>query len=183
MRRRLPHFDGSHVTQFVTFRLADSLPQTFLEEIRQELQSVKSNVEQEKYERIQHYLDQGAGSCLLRNQSCAKIVQDALQFLDGKKYLLRAWVVMPNHVHFLARFEEGQLLSKALHSLKSFTAHELIKLHPEMPSVWQHESFDRYIRDEDHYWQTVNYIHNNPVSAGLCKSKEEFRWSSAFEQH
>ena len=71
-------------------------------------------------------------------------------------------------------------MSKAMHSLKSFTGHELKKLHPEMENIWQIESFDRYMRNEEHYWSTYRYIHNNPVSARLCESVEEFEWSSAF---
>jgi REP element-mobilizing transposase RayT len=89
---------------------------------------------------------------------------------------------MPNHVHFLARFEEHQSLPHALHSLKSYTAHELKKLHPEMAVIWQIEYFDRYIRNEDHYWNAVNYIRKKPVAAKLCDSQEEFKWSSAFEE-
>ena len=88
---------------------------------------------------------------------------------------------MPNHVHFLAHFEEHQMLEKALHSLKSFTSNEIKKLHPEMGSVWQEEFFDRYMRSEAHYWHEVNYVENNPVAAKLCEKREDFCWSSAFE--
>jgi REP element-mobilizing transposase RayT len=179
-KRDLPHFDSSDVTQSVTFRLADSLPQSYLLELREELKGVKGNIDHARRAKIESYLDQGVGSCILREPECAQIVQDSLNFLDGKNYDLRAWVVMPNHVHFLARFSEGQLLSKALHSLKSFTAHEIKKLRPEMSTIWQHESFDRYIRNEDHYWNEVRYLHSNPVTARLCLTAEEFRWSSAF---
>ena len=86
---------------------------------------------------------------------------------------------MPNHVHLLARFEEGQLISKAMHSLKSYTAHEIKKLHPDMGSIWQEESFDRYIRNEDHYWQTIRYIRENPVKARLSDRAENYEWSSS----
>ena len=43
------------------------------------------------------------------------------------------------------------------------------------------EYFDRYIRDYDHFEKVVNYIHNNPVKAGLVKSPSEYRWSSAYD--
>ena len=45
--------------------------------------------------------------------------------------------------------------------------------------VWHREFRDRYIRDEKHYWDTVEYIHNNPVKAGLVKSPEAWPWSGA----
>ncbi len=87
---------------------------------------------------------------------------------------------MPNHVHYLAYFEPGQTTEKAMHSLKSYTANELKKLHPEMGAIWQGETFDRYIRNEDHYLGRIEYIHNNPVVANLCDRPEDFRWSSAY---
>ncbi len=126
-------------------------------------------------------LDKGAGSCILKHRDAAKIVQDSICFLDGKRYDLRAWVVMPNHVHLLARFDEGQSWIKAMHSLKSFTAHELKKLHPELNTIWQQESFDRYIRNEEHFFEVVTYVEENPVMAGLCRNAKEYPWSSAFE--
>jgi putative transposase len=73
-------------------------------------------------------------------------------------------------------------LSNALRSLKSFTAHEIKKLHPEMASIWQHESFDRYVRNENHYWNEIRYLRRNPVVAKLCENEEDFRWSSAYRE-
>lgn len=88
---------------------------------------------------------------------------------------------MPNHVHLLARFDQGQTLSSALHSVKSFTAHKLKELHPQVDPIWQRESFDRYIRSESHYRNTRNYIHKNPVKAGLVADPSQYPFSSAFE--
>ncbi len=180
-RKGLPHYDVGGLTQFITFRLFDSLPKEFLNELKEEMKLSKGNIEKERYEKIQKQLDQGSGSCILREAQCAQIVQDSLKFLDGVKYQLDAWVVMPNHVHFLARFHHGQLMSKAMHSLKSFTGHEIKKLHPELEGIWQIESYDRYIRNEEHYWNTLRYIHNNPVESRICKTAEQFRWSSAYQ--
>jgi REP element-mobilizing transposase RayT len=44
--------------------------------------------------------------------------------------------------------------------------------------VWQREYWDRYIRNECHYTQTVDYIHNNPVEAGLVECAEAWPWSN-----
>ena len=178
--RNLPHFDGVGVTQFVTFRLWDSIPQEVIRQIEDELKDEKGNVDRIRSQRKEAYLDRGAGSCLLRETECAEIVRDSILFLNGGWYELMAWVIMPNHVHLLVRFEEGQSLSKALHSLKSYTGHELKKLHPEMSHIWQDESFDRYMRNEEHYWKTYQYIHQNPVKAKICQVPEDFQWSSAF---
>lgn len=178
--RDIPHFDAGNYTQFITFRLADSLPQSILMQVAEELKKEREHLPEERIKKLEYYLDQGIGSCILKDPACAGIVEDSLKFLDRRSYSLISWVVMPNHVHLMARFDEGQSLSKAMHSLKSFTAHELKKLHPEMETIWQAESFDRYIRSEDHYLGRVQYIHENPVVAGLCERPEDFRWSSAW---
>ncbi len=44
---------------------------------------------------------------------------------------------------------------------------------------WHREFWDRYIRDEEHYYDTIEYIHNNPVKARLVKKAEDWPWSSA----
>ncbi len=45
--------------------------------------------------------------------------------------------------------------------------------------LWHREYWDRYIRNEKHYRQTVDYIHGNPVAAGLASRPEDWKWSSA----
>jgi REP element-mobilizing transposase RayT len=45
--------------------------------------------------------------------------------------------------------------------------------------VWHREYWDRYIRDNHHFQQAVDYIHQNPVKAGLIAKVEDWSWSSA----
>lgn len=179
--KKLPHFDAE-VTQSITIRLWDSLPEEVLLRLEADLKNVKSDLKVERVRRIESLLDHGYGSCIFGEPQCAKIVQDALLFLNEMRFDLRSWVVMPNHVHFLARFEAHQSLEKGLHSLKSYTSNELKKIHPELGAIWLEGYFDRYIRNEEHYWNAVNYIHRNPAVAKLCSDPSEFRWSSAFEE-
>ncbi len=40
---------------------------------------------------------------------------------------------------------------------------------------------DRYIRDERHFWVTMNYIHNNPVHHRYVKKWQEWPYSSTIE--
>lgn len=182
----LPHYDASNKFQMITYRLADSLPQ--------KIQSNETLSAKEKLARrieIDMALDEGYGSCLLENPLVAKIVVDAWKFFDNKRYDLIAYVVMPNHVHLLAKTYDEFLLSSIVHSWKSYTAHEIKKLlgsrgsgeTPELPEysengIWQIEYWDRFIRDEKHYCQAINYIHDNPVKAGLCNNPEAWPWSS-----
>lgn len=167
--------------QFVTWHMADGLPKRVLNSLKLELESLPEKERNaERGRRIFEFLDQGVGSCILREPACAEIVMNALLHGNPTKYDLNGWVVMPNHVHCLLQLQEGISLSEVLHSIKSYSAHQIRKLHPEIKTVWQKESFDRYIRNEEHYHATLNYIHQNPVKAGFVSSAEEFRWSSAY---
>lgn len=106
-------------------------------------------------------------------------MQETLLRFDGERYLLMAWVVMPNHVHVLAQFDKQYPLSGVLHSWKSYVAHQANQMLGRSGSFWQKEYFDRFIRNDNHYRNAVMYIENNPVKAGLVNSPEEWLFSSA----
>jgi REP element-mobilizing transposase RayT len=89
-------------------------------------------------------------------------------------------VVMPNHVHYLITRFENYELKDLLHSLKSYTAHEANKILQRTGQFWIEDYFDRYIRNQEHFRKTVQYIENNPVKAGLCKSPGDWPFSSAW---
>ncbi|HYG73852.1 MAG TPA: transposase, partial [Planctomycetota bacterium] len=63
---------------------------------------------------------------------------------------------------------------------KSFTSKEVNKVLKRDGTLWQREYFDRYIRNAEHYGNTVRYIRENPVQANLCDRAEEWRFSSAW---
>src|SRR5712692_5179423 len=127
-RGYLPHFDAAEITQNVTFRLADSLPQAVLERWKSEIRAdSETGADSALRLRIEHYLDQGYGGCALRDARIATVVQESLLHFDGERYRLLAWVVMPNHVHLLLEMVHGYSLSSIVHSWKSFTAKEANK--------------------------------------------------------
>ena len=182
----MPHFDSHHVVQHVTFHLADSLPASVLARLEEELRTVPpERQDAERRKRIETLIDAGHGCCLLREPAAACLVQDAFLFFDGVRYRLLAWVVMPNHVHVLFQPMEGWTMARIVASWKSFTGRRLSSLLPESPRsnavhrVWHREYWDRFIRDERHLHAAREYIHNNPVKAGLVRCPEEWEWSSA----
>ena len=179
-RGYIPHFEGGEIQQFMTFRLADSLPQKVVEKWREETigQGEEGKVIFRK--NVENYLDKAFGECFLKDEKVAKLVENSLLFYHENKYLLTAWVVMPNHLHFLAKPLENVELQKIAHSLKSYTAHEANKILNRTGQFWQHEPFDRYIRNRQHFVNVVKYIENNPVKAGLCEKAEDWKFSSAF---
>jgi REP element-mobilizing transposase RayT len=179
-RGYLPHFDGGEIPQTVTFCLFDSLPRRLLEQWRIELSHLlEKEAQLERRKRIEVYLDRGEGSAFMNNPSIANEVQSALLFFDGSRYRLQAWVVMPNHVHALLTPAAGWELGEILHSWKSYTANKCNKLIGRSGDFWQTETFDRYVRNEKHYYNAIAYIENNPVKAGLVRKAEDWPWSSA----
>lgn len=57
--------------------------------------------------------------------------------------------------------------------------------HPSPPShrshllrLWQHQFWDRFVRDEQEFGRRLDYMHGNPVRRGLVKRPEDWRWSS-----
>ncbi len=185
-RGYLPHFESSEVTQHVTFHLADSLPQSVLLRLEAELKALpagKRDVERRK--RLDAWIDAGQGSCALRRPGIADMVQGSLLIFDSQRYKLLAWVVMPNHVHVLFQPIAGWTVAKIVASWKKFTARRICDERRDDGDktddpVWHREYWDRYIRDRGHFEQAVEYIHLNPVKAGLVAAAEEWRWSSAY---
>jgi len=104
-----------------------------------------------------------------------KIINEAIQFWEGKKLLNSAWSIMPNHVHWVLQlFEKDEAgkpvyLQDILQSVKRHTANRINKAEGRVGNLWQKESFDTTIRDEKHLYFAIEYTLNNPVSAGLVK--------------
>jgi putative transposase len=112
---------------------------------------------------------------------------------DRFGFELFAWVVMPEHVHLLARPREVPL-GKALLALKLGVANTVLHRWraldvPILARItrpnggyrfWQRGGgFDRNVRGPDEFRRNVRYIHRNPVDRGLVGQPEDWRWSSA----
>jgi REP element-mobilizing transposase RayT len=180
-RGYLPHFDGREVPQFMTIRLFDSVPRAVLERWSRELDLKNSKKDQiHLQKRIEKYLDQGYGEAFLKNHRVATMVQNTLLYFDGERYQLSAWVLMPNHLHFLATRFEGETLKEIMQTLKSLTSHKSNKILGRKGTFWMPDYFDRYIRNAEHFSKTVEYIENNPVKAGLCLRPADWPFSSAW---
>lgn len=189
-RGYLPHFESAEKIQHVTFHLADSLPKTVLERLEAELKNLppeKQAVEHRK--RVEAWLDAGHGSCVLRETEIAMMAENSLLTFDGQRYRLLAWVIMPNHMHVLFQPQNAWTVAKIVASWKKYTGRKICDYrrtnygNANLPigedSVWHREYWDRYMRDERHLQRTVEYIHQNPVKAGLVRQAEAWPWSSA----
>lgn len=195
-KKKIPHRNTRNLIQFITFRLADSLPQYKIEEIEKELElnyrlsdyaiRKAGNARRKLYE---HYLDQGFGACSLGNEIMAKKVFDALIFYDNNKYELIAWSIMPNHVHTLIRTIDE--LGLILQLWKSYTGKWAIKnnkkyclgLKTETDRFWMKDYWDRYMRNEQHFINTIRYILDNPKKANLPQSHPAYSFTGIREVH
>ncbi|MCC5928920.1 MAG: HsdR family type I site-specific deoxyribonuclease [Cyclobacteriaceae bacterium] len=179
--RKLPHRSKEGLIQSITFRLADSLPQSVLKNIDIEVKDLSDEKKDEqKRKKYEYWLDKGYGCCALANKEMAQVVQDALLHHDGVKYDLLAWSIMPNHVHVLIKTNDD--LPGIIQSWKSFTGKWALAnnkklnlgIEKDARQFWMPEYWDRFIRDENHFNAAVRYILNNPVKAYLPKESSAY---------
>ena len=174
-RGYLPHRDEPGLTQFVTFRLADSFPEALRSEWEHLL---KIEDDQQRRAELEAYLDLGRGECHLRQPEIAQIVEEAVRFFHGERYELRAWVVMANHVHAL--FKVGATpMAEILESWKKHTAQKANRVLKRRGEFWQADYWDTFMRDSEHELKTRKYIESNPAKAGLVLDPKTWPWSIA----
>ena len=131
------------------------------------------------------------------------IVIDSLNYCQKNKGLIIfAFVIMSNHIHLLVRSDNGNL-SDVIRELKSFTAKKMLetiesinesrrdwmlnifefaaKRHKrnEKYQLWTHENHAEEIFSNKFIDQKIDYIHQNPVRAGIVQHAEEYMYSSA----
>lgn len=126
------------------------------------------------------------------------IVLESIRFCQKNKGLeIYAWVVMSNHLHMICACRDGFDLSDTLRDFKKFTSTAVINaikannqesrrnwmlwlLNPnEEKQFWQPGNHPEEIWSADFFRQKMNYIHQNPVRAGIVEKEEEYIYSSA----
>lgn len=169
---------------FITFRLADSLPQVVLDQLRADFQTAEAEADDEEryarqrrcFGRFNQCLDGAAsGPVWLRQPAIARLVQQAMHFYDGKQYALVCYCMMANHVHLVAGLSEGAPpLAQTLQALKGYTANRANKLLGRRGQFWQRESYDHVIRSPAGLARVVAYVLNNPVQVGLVEDWQQW---------
>ncbi len=166
----LPHLRQDSVCYFVTFRTADSIPQSQLKQwindrdlwLLEHKQPLTDEQLTEYYKlfsrKLERWLDHGYGECLLKNQQCKQIVSEALLHFDNIRYTLWEYTVAVNHVHLLIVPYQDYSLQDILRSIKSFTANEINKATGRVGHFWQKEYFDHIVRNEEQLIKFVKYI-------------------------
>ena len=134
----------------------------------------------------------------------ADIVIDSLKYCQANKGLkIHAWCIMSNHLHLIVSTDENNMLSDVLRDFKKFTSvsilAELKNSTTESRKNWMLWIFKKAgegnNRNKDYqFWQQDNhpieldsseiinskmdYLHQNPVRAGLVRKEEDYLYSS-----
>ena len=135
---------------------------------------------------------------IFTRQQYRDIVINSFNYCRQHKSLrIGAYVIMSNHLHMICSCQQGFELSDALRDFKKFTSTAvvtaieqnkresrkswmlwLLKQKDEI-LFWQPGNHPEEIRTRDFFRQKLDYIHNNPVRAGIVDKPEEYRYSSA----
>lgn len=191
VERKLPHWVQPGVLCFITFRTDDSMPKDVLTRWRGErdnwlrrhqinprshlwrsqLEELERDLQDEFYKTFStkwhDELDASHGACVLRDPDLAKIVGDSLRHADGEKYELTDFIVMPNHVHLLAAFQDERGMLDQCESWKHWTARLINRQLEQTGRFWQQDGFDHLVRSEEQFRHFRKYIASNPRKAGL----------------
>src|SRR5699024_6628271 len=125
------HLNAPQLTQFVTFRLADSVPGELIKRWHNPIETDKqrnnkSNQARALRIKIEQYADAGYGMCYLRQPDIANIVQETLLHFHNVRYRLLAWCIMTNHVHVVLELKlQGYPLTTIVQTWKSYTAKKI----------------------------------------------------------
>jgi len=97
-----------------------------------------------------------------------------------KRFLFKffGFVVMDNHAHLVIRSTALNDISKIMHSINlSFSRNYGIKYNLS-GHIWQGRFKSELIETEEYVFNCLEYIHNNPVRAGMVESAADYFWSS-----
>jgi putative transposase len=133
------------------------------------------------------------------------IIVDSLNFcVEKKELILYGWVIMSNHLHLVCKAKQGNL-SAILRDFKAHTAKAIlaeIKTNPESRKEWMLAIFKtagahstknkeyQFWRHDNHpievftnevIDQKLEYLHNNPVKAGIVSKADDYVYSSAMD--
>ncbi|MBK9098384.1 MAG: transposase [bacterium] len=132
------------------------------------------------------------------NHFCDILISNIKHYREKYKYIVLGYVIMPSHFHWiLIVTTKYGTISDIMRDIKKFTAwqifdtlnesSELLKIFHESAEglkdqtkkLWMPRFDDEVIRSQQMFWAKLNYIHNNPVKAGLVSRAEDYKYSSA----
>src|SRR5258706_3344192 len=113
----------------------------------------------------------------LVHEECELILSTIETHKVRSDFFLFGYVVLPTHVHLLFSPQSRNLI-QIMRDLKIKTGYTITQRRNVAGPIWQKPYFVTIIRQVRNFWQKLEYIHRNPVEAGLARRPEEWRWSS-----
>jgi len=106
------------------------------------------------------------------------LVLNALDFYRRRgDFALYGFIVMDNHLHLVIQPKNGLGLARITDNLKTWTSRRN-SAKPQASRLWERRYDDNAIRSEEEMLAVLDYIHGNPVRAGMVKAPEDCLWSS-----
>ena len=90
-----------------------------------------------------------------------------------------AFVVMPDHFHWLFSLSDSRSLSECIKNVKSYSARRINGISGFRGKVWQTSYYERAIRKEEDLEGVARYIVANPLRAGIVNSVKDYALSDA----
>jgi putative transposase len=100
---------------------------------------------------------------------------------EAQRFLLTAWVLLPDHWHAIIFPRHPLTISRVMESVKVSATRLINRDRGERGVLLQGRFFDRALRTVKEYNEKVAYIHLNPVTAGLVRGPEDWKWSSVHD--
>lgn len=178
--RNLPHWRQKGATYFVTFNLDDALPANKKNELaamRREWErrfppprdeNTWTEYAKTVFRKVEKWMDAGYGNCWFRRPEYANELHRSILHFHGERYDIGCFVIMANHCHLVMKPSDDFELEDEVGSIKNVTAIFVNKRESISGALWQQESYDRIIRDEEHLYRVVQYIGANPRRAGIA---------------
>lgn len=131
---------------------------------------------------------------LLAENEYKNIIMECLQFLvTENRVKIIGFVIMSNHVHFIWQAKGNNKIKEVQTSFIKFTSRKFmqqlqaenkiqeyeLKMGDRKYHFWQRDSLSIELFTPAVLLQKLNYIHLNPVRAGLCKFAVDYYFSSA----
>ena len=112
--------------------------------------------------------------------ACGRLVVNALRG-EHERALTWAYVVMPDHLHWLVEIRDCAALSQTVRNVKSVSAHRLARRLGSTGPIWQRGFHDHALRRYEDLAQVARYVVANPLRAGLVDRLGEYPlWDAAW---
>jgi len=120
-----------------------------------------------------------SGLDVFKNKECCRLlIKDIAYYRKELEFLIYAYVIMPNHFHWIIHPSDKANISFIMNKVKGHSSFVINKYLDRKGKLWQARFHDHVIRNGPDLREKINYIHKNPVTADLVEVPEDYKYSS-----